>query len=194
MLPTLSTTRLTIEHMAPRHAQPMADFFRRNDEHLARWDPPRPAGIATLKFWQAECERAVEEYDEGSVARWILLKHGDDANIIGRISYTQIARGPFQSCLLGYAIDAHHQGYGLMREALQATNRHAFETLRLHRIQANYIPANIRSGRLLRRLGFRREGLAPQYLYVDGAWRDHVLTALTNTRFDDGVFKRPAAD
>lgn len=60
------------------------------------------------------------------------------------------------------------------------------------RIQASYIPDNVRSGRLLQRLGFQREGLAPRYLFIDGAWRDHVITALINPHFDDGVFKRSA--
>ena len=80
-----------------------------------------------------------------------------------------------------------------MHEALQATIGHAFDAMRLHRIQASYLPANIRSARLLRKLGFRREGLAPQYLYIDGAWRDHVITALLNPRFDARVFTRSNA-
>ena len=53
---------------------------------------------------------------------------------------------------------------------------------------ANYIPENERSGRLLARLGFTREGLAKDYLFIDGAWRDHVLTALANPDFDPAWF------
>ena len=45
---------------------------------------------------------------------------------------------------------------------------------------ANYQPTNVRSGRLLERLGFVREGYARHHLLIDGAWRDHVLTALLN--------------
>lgn len=189
MLPTLATARLTIEHITTAHASLLADFFARNDAHLARWDPPRPAQIRSQEFWHAECERAVDDYNEGSVARWVLFMQGDTSQLIGRINYTQIARGPFQSCVLGYAIDGQYQGRGLMREGLEATIGHAFDAMRLHRIQASYMPANIRSGRLLRKLGFKREGLAPQYLYIDGAWRDHVITALLNPRFDTRVFK-----
>ena len=71
-----------------------------------------------------------------------------------------------------------------MAEALRATNAFAFRELRLHRIMANYRPENERSGRLLERLGFVREGVAKDYLFIDGAWRDHVLTALVNPAFD----------
>jgi [ribosomal protein S5]-alanine N-acetyltransferase len=192
MLPILTTERLTIAHMALSHAPLLAEFFRRNEGHLAPWDPPRPAAIRELEYWEGECTRAADEYLEGAVVRWVLLLKDAPAQLVGRINYTQIARGPFQSCMLGYALDAQHQGRGLMTEALRATNRHAFDVLRLHRIQANHLPENVRSSRLLQRLGFSREGLARDYLFIAGAWRDHVLTALTNQAFDDSIFKRSA--
>ena len=94
-------------------------------------------------------------------------------------------RGVFQACHLGYQIARDRQGQGLMREALEALNAFAFEAMGLHRIMANYVPGNDRSGRLLERLGFEHEGLARNYLFIAGAWRDHVLTALTNPEFDD---------
>jgi ribosomal-protein-alanine N-acetyltransferase len=194
MLPTLETPRLTIEHIGAAHAPLLAEFFRRNDAHLARWDPPRPAGIYSATFWEAECERAMDEHDNGLVARWVAFLRGDESQVIGRINYTQIARGPFQSCVLGYAIDAVFEGRGLMYEALEATIAHVFDVMRLHRIQASYIPENLRSGRLLQKLGFRREGVAQQYLFIDGAWRDHVVTALLNRHFDDRIFNRSNAD
>ncbi|MGZ8993512.1 MAG: GNAT family N-acetyltransferase [Burkholderiaceae bacterium] len=194
MPPTLETPRLTIEPIDVSHASLLAEFFQRNDAHLAPWDPPRPAGVCSASFWEAECERAVDDSTEGLVARWAFLLRGDASQVIGRINYTQIARGPFHSCILGYAIDQAFEGRGLMREALSATISHMFDVLRLHRIQASYIPTNIRSGRLLERLGFRREGVALKYLFIDGAWRDHVVTAMLNQNFDDAIFRRSNAD
>ena len=73
-----------------------------------------------------------------------------------------------------------------MAEALRATNAWAFGELRLHRIMANYRPENERSARVLERLGFVCEGIARNYLFIDGAWRDHVLTSLTSPAFDPG--------
>ncbi|MCK6430817.1 MAG: GNAT family N-acetyltransferase, partial [Burkholderiaceae bacterium] len=81
---------------------------------------------------------------------------------------------------------------GLMTEALAACIDFAFGALRLHRIQANYMPENERSGRLLARLAFEREGYAKDYLFIDGAWRDHVLTARLNRTFDTAVLEKPA--
>jgi ribosomal-protein-alanine N-acetyltransferase len=86
--------------------------------------------------------------------------------------------------MLGYSIDAELEGRGLMREALAAAIAEVFSpTVNLHRIQANVRPENARSLTLLDALGFVREGLAREYLFIDGAWRDHVMTARTNADY-----------
>jgi ribosomal-protein-alanine N-acetyltransferase len=107
--------------------------------------------------------------------------------MVARINLTQIARGPFQSAILGYAIDADHEGQGLMREAVSAVIAYAFGELKLHRLEANVRPENLRSLHLLERLGFERTGLAPRYLFIDGAWRDHVQHQRINPDFDDST-------
>lgn len=87
-------------------------------------------------------------------------------------------RGVFQATYLGYQLDRAHVGNGLMQEALVAMIQYVFQELQLHRIMANYVPTNERSARLLRRLGFSVEGYARDYLFLDGVWKDHVLTSL----------------
>ena len=54
----------------------------------------------------------------------------------------------------------------------------AFADLGLHRLEANIQPDNARSLALVQRLGFSREGYSPQYLMVDGQWRDHERWAV----------------
>ncbi|MGC4064140.1 MAG: GNAT family N-acetyltransferase [Polyangiaceae bacterium] len=91
----------------------------------------------------------------------------------------------FRACYMGYHVDKEYEGRGYMSEAVTAVIRYAFDELRLHRIMANYMPRNIRSARLLERLGFVREGLARDYLFIGNQWEDHVLTALTNQALSD---------
>ena len=67
-----------------------------------------------------------------------------------------------------------------MFEILQAAIDHVFSEYNLHRIMANYIPSNIRSEKLLDKLGFQKEGLAKSYLKIAGSWQDHVLTSKIN--------------
>jgi len=42
----------------------------------------------------------------------------------------------------------------------------------------------VRGAFLLQKLGFEVEGQAKDYLFLNGAWRDHVLTSLRNPAFD----------
>lgn len=191
LLPDLDTERLTVRLARPGMQAAMARFLADNyDGHLDRWSPPATTAFFSEAFWRERLAVAVEEFQAGRAARFVLQARGrqataaPDAPILGTCNYTNVVRGPFLACHLGYQIARAHEGQGLMAETLRTTNAFIFSALRLHRIMANYRPENERSGRLLERLGFVREGLAKDYLYIDGAWRDHILTALTNPDFD----------
>jgi ribosomal-protein-alanine N-acetyltransferase len=67
-----------------------------------------------------------------------------------------------------------------MTEAVRGAVAFAFETWKLHRVAASYMPRNTRSAAVLERCGFKVEGNAPAYLLIDGRWEDHVLTAIIN--------------
>jgi len=102
-----------------------------------------------------------------------LFDRDDPGEIIGSVTFSNIVRGAFQSCYLGYRLDETRVGTGLMREALIAAIRYMFQMEGLHRIEANVMPHNDRSVRLLQRLGFRNEGRAQRYLNIQGRWEDH---------------------
>ena len=190
--PEIATARLRIVLALPSMAPAMARFFRDNWEgHLDRWSPPAGPGLFDESHWQGRLAVAADEWRAGTAARFVLVPLDDAGVIAGTCNYTQIMRGPFQACYLGYQASRSHQGRGLMTEALTALNAFAFRAMSLHRIMANYVPANERSARLLERLGFTREGLARDYLFIDGAWRDHVLTALANPGFDASRIRGP---
>lgn len=181
-VPIIETERLLLTIPDVAAASRMLAFVQENLEHFAPWSPPEPAGYYTENFWRDYLQRARREFEQGLSMRLILFSRDDvEGEVVGDCNFTNFVRGPFQACYLGYKIARSAEGRGLMREALAAATRYAFETLRLHRIMANYVPTNERSGRLLRRLGFTVEGYARDYLLVGGAWRDHVLTSLTNT-------------
>jgi [ribosomal protein S5]-alanine N-acetyltransferase len=110
---------------------------------------------------------------------FLLLCVQDGGAIAGSFHLSQIFRGGFQSAYLGFAAGKPYAGQGLMREGLELTLRHAFKTLRLHRVEANVQPANERSKQLVKRCGFRLEGFSPRYLKVGGRWRDHERYAIT---------------
>jgi [ribosomal protein S5]-alanine N-acetyltransferase len=112
-------------------------------------------------------------------AATFLVCLSDEGAIAGVLNLTEIVRGPFQSAYASYWGHAAHAGKGYMGEGLGLLLRHAFRTLRLHRLEANIQPGNERSIALVRRAGFRLEGLSPRYLKIGGRWRDHERWAIT---------------
>ena len=185
-LPEIETERLRLVIAQPGLEEPLARFYRENFAgHLDRWSPPMPGDKLATPYWEEFLPASVLEYEAGTAARWVaLLRDRDAPEVAGTCNFTQIFRGAFRSCVLGYQVARVCEGRGIMFEALSATLGHAFRDLRLHRVAANHRPENARSARLLERLGFVREGYAREYLFIDGAWRDHVLTSRTNPHFD----------
>ncbi|MBK4217613.1 ribosomal protein S5-alanine N-acetyltransferase [Paracoccus caeni] len=175
----ISTERTQIRLLEPADADGLRDYYLRNASHLAPWEPIRPADYHDLPQWQDRAATYAKEATEDRSYRFVVTERGSTP-IIAIANFTNIVRGSFHACHLGYSIDSAHQGNNLMFEILDALIPHVFTTYELHRIMANFIPENLRSGRLLERLGFETEGYARQYLLIAGAWRDHVLTARIN--------------
>jgi len=184
----LLTPRLRLRASNPALATALAAHLERNRQAHAPWNPPMPEAAFTDAGQRERLAAAAKAEAAGQQVGWYLCPLDDDARVIGHLRFSQIARGPFHNAMLGYAIDAAHEGRGLMHEALRAALADAFgPRVGLHRVQANARPENLRSLALLDRLGFEREGLAREYLYIDGAWRDHVLTALRNPGWPAGL-------
>lgn len=181
--PILDTPRCILALLSDQQAPLLRDYNVRNRAHLGPWEPPRTERYYTLEETRLRIQTMHELFDLGQAVHLAVLD-ADGTRMIGSCNFSNIVRGAFQACHLGYSLDAALQGRGLMHEALQAGIAYMFGTVGLHRIMANHLPANERSARVLARLGFEREGYARQYLYIDGRWEDHVLNALINPDYD----------
>ncbi len=181
----LETERLHIRTLRPEDGHRVARFYAENEAHLAPWAPPRPDGFTTSAYWSLALVQAQRDLElDRSVHLYLQLKGDPQRAVVGTVTLSNILRGPLQNAILGYDLDHRHVGRGLMTEAARAVVRFGFDTLRLHRLLAGYLPHNARSAAVLQRLGFAIEGHQRSYLFANGAWRDHVQTGLVNPRED----------
>ena len=157
-----------------------------NRHFLAPWDPIRPEEFFSVDGQVASIEDALAQHDRGTGLPHVIVD--ESGEVVGRITLHGISRGAFQSCGVGYFVGESHNGRGLATAALAEMKRIAFDQLALHRIEAGTLPHNAASQLVLRRNGFVRYGLAPQYISIAGRWQDHVLFQVLNPeRATDGV-------
>jgi ribosomal-protein-alanine N-acetyltransferase len=113
-----------------------------------------------------------------------------DGRLIGQVTVSSITWGSARSANIGYWIDSAHAGKGVTPMAVAMAVDHCFDTVGLHRIEVAIRPENVASLRVVDKLGLRREGAAPRYLHIDGAWRDHLLFAVTREEVREGLVTR----
>ncbi|MFE4248988.1 GNAT family N-acetyltransferase [Streptomyces sp. NPDC056910] len=159
------TDAFRIRPAEPADAQAIADAYLRNRDHLRPFEPHRGPEFGTA------AGQAARLAEPGS-ARWVVT---DGDLVIGRADLSGIVLGPFRSASLGYWIDAGYVGRGLARRAVREVCRAARDELGLHRVDASTLLDNHASQRVLAACGFERYGTAPEYLHINGRWRDHHL-------------------
>jgi ribosomal-protein-alanine N-acetyltransferase len=160
-------------------------YYLENRERLRAFDPERPPFFYEESFWRGQLQQNQRDHLADRSLRLFIFRSTDPDRIIGNISFSNFVRGVGQYCTLGYSLGGDAEGQGLMGESLRAALAFAFRDLGFHRVEASYMPHNLRSGKLLRRLGFSVEGYSRDYVRIAGRWEDHVRTALINPDWRD---------
>ncbi|MFE8013984.1 GNAT family N-acetyltransferase [Streptomyces antibioticus] len=158
--------------LAEEDAGGLCRAYMRNREHLRPWEPRRPESFYTDRGQAERVRGQLEERAAGGMVPWVLTRGRE---VVGAVTLSDVVLGPFRSAHLGYWIDAECVGRGLAVAAVRVACRVADEQVGLHRIEAGTMIANQASQRVLAKCGFDVIGTAPQYLHIDGEWRDHVL-------------------
>lgn len=176
-IPLLSTKHCFLTIADISHAARLCDYYLRNKNFLEPWEPKRNPGFYTEKYWETQINYALRLFSEKQGVRMILLNK-EKSQIIGTCNFSNVVRGSFLACHLGYSIDQEFEGKGIMFETVKAGIKYMQDEFQMHRIMANHIPNNYRSAKLLKKLGFEQEGYAKSYLKINGKWQDHILNSL----------------
>lgn len=164
--PVLPVTRLLSDDDAPA----LAEVLRANRAFLAPWLPRRRDEWFTDAAQAAAVRTALQDHARGASVPLVVLD--GDGRLVGTVTLQSVVRGFVQSCSVGYWLAEAAQGQGLATAAVREATQLAFDELRLHRVQAETLLANVRSQAVLDRLGFTRCREAPGFVKIAGRWQD----------------------
>jgi len=160
---------------------------RRDQVHLESWEPTAPgtwdnnnAALAWPGQWSTL--RALAR--RGMSLPFVITV---DGQLAGQVTVGNVVRGSLCSAWIGYWVGTHATSGGVATAAVAMVTDHCFAAAGLHRLEATVRPENTASIRVLRKAGFREEGLFRRYLDVAGGWRDHLCFALTTEDVPNGL-------
>ena len=163
----------------PSMAAAYARFHTRNRFHL-RMAMSQTPEVEDAAYWESELARREAAMQAGQAVHLVgfpktASKPPETLEIGGLVSFWSIEHGDFEGCTFSILIDRFLEGRGLMHAMAAPAIREVIDRHKLHRVMATHLPENLRSARLLRRLGFAVEGYARDFLRINGRWRDTVL-------------------
>lgn len=172
----LETERLVLRSLNISDTELLYDFLTRNAEFFKPWSPKYEQDYFDIEHHRNRLLK-IETETETQIKFGFFIKD-DLKKLIGTVSFSNIIKGPFLSCFLGYRTDEKANGKGYTTEAIKRGIEYVFSELKLHRIEANIMPSNIASVRVIEKLGFVMEGLSHNYLKINGKWEDHLRYVL----------------
>lgn len=182
----LETERFILRQLNAEHAPTLQAYLTRNEPFFRPSMPTWADNFLSLENLERQLQEQWFAMHKRQMLRLFIFHRSDKAfrYILGDITYSNIVMGPFQSCFLGYKIDEKACNKGIATEALFIANAFAFAYFGLHRIEANIMPSNLASLRVVEKLGFEREGLSKKLLKINGNWEDHYRYALLDPKIE----------
>lgn len=176
------TERLTLKVLDKNDANIVLDYYTRNREFLNEWEAIKEKEFYTKKYHEEQLGKELDKIKNRGLFKLWIFKKDDHSKVIGSVAFNNIVEGSFMSCHLGYKLDKNEINEGYMTEAIKEGIKIMFDEFKLHRIEANIMPKNARSLRVVEKLGFYNEGLAYKYLKINGRWEDHIHMVLLNDK------------
>ncbi|NSL88402.1 GNAT family N-acetyltransferase [Chitinophaga sp. Mgbs1] len=169
--PDIATSRLALTALKPAHAGRLFQLF--TDKQVIRY-----YNVLPLKE-EKDAEKVIhylrQRFIDKLGIRWAITLKGTD-EFIGTIGFNNFPQ-PHRGVIV-YAIEHQHWGKGFMTEAIQALVRYGFHDLELIRIEAEVLPGNSASERVLAKNGFKQEGMLHKWLEWGGDFFDVNMWAL----------------
>ena len=179
-LPYTESNRLILRSLSVKDAGEVFDFRTRNAEFFKPGSPEYPKDYFNIDYHRNNLLNIEADILKGNLVQLGVFLKESPLFMIGSVVFSNIIKGPFKSCYLGYRIDKDEINKGYATEAIIAGCEYMFKEKKLHRIEANIIPGNTASIKTIEKAGFTYEGLSKKYLKINGVWEDHLHYVLLN--------------
>ena len=171
-LPIITTPRLVMRWVSEDDIDALYEIF--SDPEVTRyWSS---AAFANREAAVTMQRKIAEDNLKDSVWKWGLALR-DTNKLIGTVTLFNLSLSNGRA-EIGYAMARAYWGKGYMNEALKAMIVHAFDVVKLRRLEADVDPRNTGSVRTLERLGFQREGFLRERWHVEGEIQDAFFYGL----------------
>lgn len=154
----------------PRHAEALNALIERNHDHLKEWLGWLKDGHS-LEDTRNFIKRNLTQLAENSGCAVCIWYKGE---ISGQVGYSYIDWNNRKS-EIGYWLGASFQGRGLVTQSCRALINHAFDELKLNRVEIRCGVENRRSRKIPEKLGFREEGVVRQAGWLYDHYVDIVI-------------------
>jgi ribosomal-protein-alanine N-acetyltransferase len=176
----LSSERMNIECLTSNYAQRVLDFYKENSVYFDKYELTRPKNFYTTAFQTAMLYWEWKEMQALRCLRYFLFLKQDPSFILGTINISNIRMGCLKNASIGYKIDHRYWNQGYATEACEVILDHAFQEYGLHRMEAEIVPSNEASIRVVEKLGFTYEGFEHEAAEINGIWQNLQLYSKLN--------------
>ena len=177
---------VSLRPLSMRDVRPLRKLLLRDREWLRPWEATTPGIRYPLDVRQLVRSLVSQSKKEIGLA-WVVLV---DDEIAGQLNVANILHGSVASATIGYWIGKDFAGRNVIPIACALGIDYLFERVGLHRVEIDIRPENAASLRVVEKLGLRQEGLKERFIHIDGAWRDHLIFAITKEELSGSMLGR----
>lgn len=176
-----TTDRLSLKLLNENYASMVLDFYQRNRDFFRPYEPQQSNQFYTIAFQESALRADNLLFLRASSLRYYIFEKNKEQNVIGTVSFYHLYHQPYASCKLGYRLDKDAQKNGFAYEALCFLIPKLIQDHKIYRIEADIMPNNISSIKLITKLGFSFEGIARDSCEISGKRENHLRFSLLST-------------
>jgi ribosomal-protein-alanine N-acetyltransferase len=170
--PQLETRRLVLREVKPSEAKDLFRFMSDEDTVKQNLTHPHTKIAETDKL----IKTLTKQYNKKRELRWGVTIRGSNT-LIGLTGFYNMLPKDFQT-EVGCLLDKQHWSGGIMTEALAAILAFGFEKMAFNRITAFILPDNIGAIKMVKKVGFREEGLLKECKFLNDRFYDLGIYSL----------------